>query len=224
MQEYLDSKNFQACITSTVQEAQRTASQTNFNMRYTLHQSKTSCRPSVTSRMLCREDRTMNPEQSCWYCKDTGHELPNYLWLQKKKGLGGSSSSFTGIKPIKLKSPSLGGCERRGNQKMRPEAALTRLNYSTLLQTLSNSSISAESKHQIIQRAVSNCPSVNLQLLGVELPSFLDSGSMVTLIREGFFTKYILPELQESQELSQAHSLFRLLAAKQWHHASVTLF
>ena len=118
-----------------------------------------------------------------------------------------------GIKPIKLKSPSLGGCKRRGNQKTRPEAALTRLNYSTLLQTLSNSSISAESKHQIMQRAVSNCPSVNLQLLGVELPSLLDSGSMVTLIREGFFfTKYILPKLQESQELSQAHSLFRLLA------------
>ena len=96
---------------------------------------------------------------------------------------------------------------------MRPEAALTRLNYSTLLQTLSNSTILAESKHQIMQRAVSNCPSVTLQLLGIELTSLLDSGSMVTLIREGFFLKYILPKLQNSQELSQAHSLFRLSAA-----------
>ena len=34
MWEYLDSKNFQACITSTVQEAQQTVSQTTFNMRY----------------------------------------------------------------------------------------------------------------------------------------------------------------------------------------------
>ena len=92
-----------------------------------------------------------------------------------------------GIKLIKLKSPSFGGCKRRGNQKMRPKAASTRLNYSTLLQTLSNSSISAESKQQIMQRAVSNCPSVTLQLLGIELPSLLDSGSMVTLVREGFF-------------------------------------
>ena len=95
---------------------------------------------------------------------------------------------------------------------MRPKAALTRLNYSTLSQTLSNSTILAESKHQIMQRAVSNCPSVTLQLLGIELISLLDSGSMVTLIREGSFMKYILPKLQNSQELSQAHSLFRLSA------------
>ena len=95
---------------------------------------------------------------------------------------------------------------------MRPEAAPTRLKYNTLLQTLSNCSISAESKQQIMQRAVSNCP-VTLQLLGIELPSLLNSGSMVTLIREGFFMKYILPKLQNSQELSQAHSLFRLSVA-----------
>ena len=102
-------------------------------------------------------------------------------------------SSFMGIKLIKLKSPSFGGHKRRGNQKMRPKAASTRLNYSTLLQTLSNSSISAESKQQIMQRAVSNCPSVTLQLLGIELPSLLDSGSMVTLIREGFFYEIYTP-------------------------------
>ena len=33
------------------------------------------------------KDGTMNPEQSCQYCKDTGHELPNCLRLQKKKEL-----------------------------------------------------------------------------------------------------------------------------------------
>ena len=121
-------------------------------------------------------------------------------------------STFTGIKFIKLKSPSLGGQKKSdfGNQKTRPKAAPTRLNYSTLLQTLSNITILAESKQQIMQRAVSNCPSVNLQLLGIDLPSLLNSGSMVSLIREGFFVKHILPKLQNSQELSQAHSLFRL--------------
>ena len=90
------------------------------------------------------------------------------------------------IKFIKLKSPSFGGHKRRGSQKTRPKAALTKLNYSTLLQTLSNSTILAEAKHQIMQRAVSNCPSVTLQLLGIELTSLLDSGSMVTPVREGF--------------------------------------
>ena len=112
-----------------------------------------------------------------------------------------------------MKSPSFGGHKRKGNQKTRPEAALTKLNYSTLLQMLSNSTILAESKHQIMQMAVSNCLSVNLQLLGIELTSPLNSGSMVTLVREGFFMKYILPKLQNSQEPSQVHSLFRLSAA-----------
>ena len=111
------------------------------------------------------------------------------------------------IKLIKLKSPSFGGHKRRGNQKTRPKAALTKLNYSTLLQTLSNSTILAESKHQIMQRAVSYCPSVTLQLLGIELTSLLDSGSMVTLVREGFLMKYILPNLQNS--LLGAFNFFR---------------
>ena len=39
MWEYLDPKTSQACITNAVQEAQWTASQTNMNTRYTLHQS-----------------------------------------------------------------------------------------------------------------------------------------------------------------------------------------
>ena len=116
--------------------------------------------------------------------------------------------SFTGIKLVKLKSPSLGGHKGREAQKMRPNDAATCLDYKSLLQTLSNSAISAASKQQIRQKAVSNCPSVNLQLLGIELPSLLDSGSMVTLIREGFFMKHILPKLQNSQELSQSHPLF----------------
>ena len=40
MREHLDPKNFQACITSTVQETQQTASQTNPNTKYTLHHSR----------------------------------------------------------------------------------------------------------------------------------------------------------------------------------------
>ena len=58
---------------------------------------------------------------------------------------------------------------------------------------LSNSTILAESKHQIMQRAVSNYPSVTLQFLGIELTSLLNSGSMGTLVREGFFYKIYTP-------------------------------
>ena len=53
-----------------------------------------------------------------------------------------------------------------------------------------------------------------MEFLGLKVPSFLDSGSMVMLIREAYFNKHILPLLRGSvDELAEAHSLFRLSAA-----------
>ena len=52
-----------------------------------------------------------------------------------------------------------------------------------------------------------------MEFLGLKVPSLLDSGSMVTLIHEAYFNKYILPLLHGMvEELAEAHSLFRLLA------------
>ena len=93
---------------------------------------------------------------------------------------------------------------------MRATEAVAEINYESLLQTLTNNTISAVSKQQIMQRAVSSSPSVNLKLLGLEMPSLLDSGSMVTLVKEGYFNKYILPKLKNLNELSEVHSLFKL--------------
>ena len=75
------------CITSVVLEAQQTASQTNYNTRYTQHQGKPYAGIPQPPECSAGKDRSTNPEQSCWYCKDTGHELLNCLWLQKKKDL-----------------------------------------------------------------------------------------------------------------------------------------
>ena len=53
-----------------------------------------------------------------------------------------------------------------------------------------------------------------MDLLGRQVPSLLDSGSMVTLIREGYFTKHIQPLLNKSSsKLAEAHTMFRLSAA-----------
>ena len=61
---------------------------------------------------------------------------------------------------------------------------------------------------------MSSCPKVTLNVQGKGVPSLLDSGSMVTLIQEGYFEKNILPLLKASSgELSEAHSLFKLSAA-----------
>ena len=69
-------------------------------------------------------------------------------------------------------------------------------------------------KHKVMQRAVSQCPAIPMDLLGQKVPSLLDSGSMVTLIHEGYFTKNIQPLLSKSSgKLAKAHSMFWLSAA-----------
>ena len=70
-----------------------------------------------------------------------------------------------------------------------------------------------------------------MDLLGWQVPSLLDSGSMVTLIREGYFVKHIQPLLNKSSsKMAEAHSLFRLSAANneimpvsKYFEANVTL-
>ena len=74
--------------------------------------------------------------------------------------------------------------------------------------------MSNETKQRILKRAVSQCPSITMEFLGLKVPSLLDSGSMVTLIHEAYFNKYILPILRgTAEELAEAHSLFHLSAA-----------
>ena len=71
-----------------------------------------------------------------------------------------------------------------------------------------------ETKQRVMQRAVSGCPSVTLKIQGKGVPSLLDSGSMVTLVQEGYFEKNILTLLKASPgELLEAHSLFKLSVA-----------
>ena len=71
-----------------------------------------------------------------------------------------------------------------------------------------------ETKERVMQRAISNCPMVTLDVQGKGVPSLLDLESIVTLIQEGYFEKNILPLLKASSgKLSEAHSLFKLSAA-----------
>ena len=74
--------------------------------------------------------------------------------------------------------------------------------------------MSFATKQRILNRAVSQCLSITIDILGQKIPSLLDSGSMVTLIHKGYFIKNILPLLKKSaDDLTEGHSLFRLSAA-----------
>ena len=78
---------------------------------------------------------------------------------------------------------------------------------------LSSHAVSSDMKRKVMQRAVSQCPAILMDLLGQKVPSLLNSGSMVTLIREGYFTKNIQPLLGKSSgKLAKAHSMFQFSA------------
>ena len=88
------------------------------------------------------------------------------------------------------------------------------LQYNKLLSTLASNAVSMETKQRVMKRAVSTCPTVNLNVQGREVPSLMDSRSMVTLIWEGYFEKNILPILKALPgDLSEAYSLFKLSVA-----------
>ena len=85
-----------------------------------------------------------------------------------------------------------------------------------MLRTLINNAVSSETKQHVLNRAVSQCPSISIEILGQKIPSLFDSGSMVMLICEGYFKKNILPLLNKTTgDLTETHSLFWLSGSQQ---------
>ena len=116
---------------------------------------------------------------------------------------------------FKLTAPAPQGRGRRGGAKLDPPS-LSRFEdrFKQIVRTLTSSAITTETKQHILKRAVSQCLSITMEFLGLKVPSLLDSGSMVTLIREAYFNKNILPLLcGTAEEMAEAHSLFCLSAA-----------
>ena len=116
---------------------------------------------------------------------------------------------------VKLKTPASQGHGRRGGVKVGPHSpSSTAAKFEEILETLTNHAVSIETKQRVLNRAVSQCPSITIDILGQKIPFLLDSGSMVMLICEGYFIKNILPLLKKSAgDLTEAHSLFWLSAA-----------
>ena len=103
----------------------------------------------------------------------------------------------------------------QGGVKVDPlSSSIPAAKFEEIFQTLTNHAVSFETKQRVLNRAVSQCPSITIDILGQKIPSLLDSGSMVTLICEKYFKKNILPLLKRSAgDLTEAHSLFWLSAA-----------
>ena len=62
--------------------------------------------------------------------------------------------------------------------------------------------------------AVAKCPSIELKVMGESVPSLLDSGSMVSLMQQDHFNRYLRPQLGPAEgSVAGAHHLFDLTSA-----------
>ena len=84
----------------------------------------------------------------------------------------------------------------------------------SLMIQLRNTSILAETKMEIMQRAVAKCPKVCISAHRIQIPSLLDSSSEVTLLWQSYFDQHILPKIKlATGEKANTHCLFKLTVA-----------
>ena len=84
----------------------------------------------------------------------------------------------------------------------------------SLIIQLRNTSILAETKMEIMHRAVAKCLKVCISAHRIQIPSLLDSGSEVTLLWQSYFDQHILPKIKPAMgEKADAHCLFKLTVA-----------
>ena len=80
-----------------------------------------------------------------------------------------------------------------------------------MIWSIHNASILAVTKLEIMQCSVAKSPQVCIGTHGVQIPSLLDSGSKVMLLRQSHFEKHLLPKIQvATSEKAKAHQLFHL--------------
>ena len=83
-----------------------------------------------------------------------------------------------------------------------------------MIQSIHSASILAVTKLEIMQCAVARSPKVFIIAHGIQIPSLLDSGSEVMLLRQSYFEKHLLPKIQvATSEKADAHHLFHLTVA-----------
>ena len=69
-------------------------------------------------------------------------------------------------------------------------------------------------KLEIVQWAVAKSPKVSISAHGIQIPSLLDSGSEVMLLRQSYFEQHLLPKFQAvTSEKAEVHQLFHLMVA-----------
>ena len=111
---------------------------------------------------------------------------------------------------VKLKSP-LAKDHTAGVNKNGPHKHYYEEN---LIWSIHNASISTATKLEIMQCAIAKSPNVSISAYGIQIPSLLDSGSEVTLLRQSYFDQHLLSNIKlVMSKKANAHKLFSLTVA-----------
>ena len=106
MHEYLHPSTLQTTVTNVLQAAQSNLCDHGGSCGFTPRKGRPFLGQPREPQLSAGKDRTIDPDKTCRYCKDTGHELENCT-PSKEKGSPSLSSGRTGVK---LKAPAPGGC------------------------------------------------------------------------------------------------------------------
>ena len=93
---FLNPLTLQTVVTNTLHTAQ-SSNHGHGNNNSDSRQGKPLLGRPQEPQLSAGKDRTTNPEQTCCYCKDTGHELDNCLHLQHKKDFLAHKQSGEGL-------------------------------------------------------------------------------------------------------------------------------
>ena len=95
-----------------------------------------------------------------------------------------------------------------------PKSKYTKEDIDCLFQTVNSNTISEEDKINILEQAVAPCPETKITIKDKNPNSLLDSGSMVTLMTQGYFEEYLRNSISDNTPGSaEAHQLFNLKGA-----------
>ena len=87
MYEYLHPSTLQTAVTNALQAAQSNLCGHGGSCGFTPREGKPFLGQPRECQLLAGKYRTTDPNKTCRYCKDTGHELENCVCLQRKKDL-----------------------------------------------------------------------------------------------------------------------------------------
>ena len=97
MHEYLHPSTLQSAVTNALQAVQGNLHGHGGSCGFTPREGKPFLGQPREPQLLAGKDGTTDPDKTCRYCKDSGHELGNCVSLQRKKDLQAHHQAGQGL-------------------------------------------------------------------------------------------------------------------------------